>query len=100
METSAAYQYCEDIVRSRARNFAYGIRLLPKPKRQAMCAVYAFARRIDDIADGTEPNDTRVALLNEARADLHDLDRRTEDPALRVPASVAGTGHLAACQLA
>ena len=36
----------------RAANFYYGIRLLPRGRRRAMCAVYAFARRIDDIGDG------------------------------------------------
>ena len=35
-----------------ARNFYYGIRLLPPDKRAALCALYALARRIDDIGDG------------------------------------------------
>ena len=48
-------QHCERVVRSRARNFAYGIRLLPTTKRQALSAVYAFARRVDDIGDGSQP---------------------------------------------
>ena len=33
-------------------NFAYGIMVLPRPKRRAIAAIYAFARRVDDIADG------------------------------------------------
>jgi phytoene synthase len=49
---SLAYRHCEQITRSRARNFYYGIRLLPPDKREAMCALYAMARRIDDIGDG------------------------------------------------
>lgn len=48
----AAYRRCEDITRSRAANFAYGIRLLPPAKRRALSAIYATARRIDDIGDG------------------------------------------------
>jgi phytoene synthase len=48
---SLAYKHCQQITRSRARNFYYGIRLLPPPKRSAMCALYAMARRIDDIGD-------------------------------------------------
>src|SRR5258707_1026182 len=68
MESSAAYQHCEDVVRTRARNFAYGIRLLPTAKRQALSAVYAFARRIDDIGDGPESDETRLAQLG-AEAD-------------------------------
>ena len=46
-----AYKHCERITRSNARNFYYGIRLLPPRKRAAMCALYAMARRIDDIGD-------------------------------------------------
>ncbi|MDT0407244.1 squalene/phytoene synthase family protein, partial [Streptomyces sp. DSM 41635] len=45
---SAAYSYCEAVTGSQARNFAYGIRLLPTDKRQAMSALYAFSRRVDD----------------------------------------------------
>jgi phytoene synthase len=73
LETPAAYQHCERIVRTRARNFSYGIRLLPPPKRQALSAVYAFARRIDDIGDGDGPADERLALLAGARAGLDGL---------------------------
>src|SRR5438105_15842867 len=89
MEPSAAYEHCEDVVRTRARNFAYGIRLLPKSKRQPLSAVYAFARRIDDIGDGTDTDEVRLAGLGEARADLHELDRRTDDPVLVALADTA-----------
>jgi phytoene synthase len=47
-----AYRQCETITRKQAANFYYGIRLLPHDRRRAMCAVYAFARRVDDIGDG------------------------------------------------
>jgi phytoene synthase len=46
-----AYIEVERLTRERARNFFYGIRLLPKPKRRAIAAIYAFAREVDDIAD-------------------------------------------------
>jgi phytoene synthase len=65
-----AYRACEALTRSRAANFYYGIRLLPAPKRRAMCAVYAFARRIDDIGDGDEPDDRKLELLGAARTEL------------------------------
>ena len=55
MDVAAAYRQCEEITWSQARNFSYGIRLLPPDKRRALAAVYAFARRIDDIGDGTPP---------------------------------------------
>jgi 15-cis-phytoene synthase len=48
-----AYRHCETVTRKRAANFYYGIRLLPHDRRRAMCAVYAFARRVDDIGDGS-----------------------------------------------
>nr|MDQ2725355.1 squalene/phytoene synthase family protein [Actinomycetota bacterium] len=55
MNVAEAYARCEEVTRAEARNFSYGIRLLPRPKRQAMSALYAVARRIDDIGDGTDP---------------------------------------------
>jgi phytoene synthase len=51
LEVEFAYRRCEEITRQAAANFYYGIRLLPRDKRQAMSAVYAFARRVDDIGD-------------------------------------------------
>jgi phytoene synthase len=65
-----AYQACEEITRAHALNFFYGIRLLPPDKRRAMCAVYAFARRVDDVGDGELPRDEKLRLLIDARAGL------------------------------
>ncbi|MFF0227744.1 presqualene diphosphate synthase HpnD [Streptomyces sp. NPDC004629] len=64
----AAYSYCEAVTGQQARNFAYGIRLLPTRKRRAMSALYAFSRRIDDIGDGELADDIKIARLDEARA--------------------------------
>lgn len=55
----AAYRYCEAVTALQARNFSYGIRLLPEPKRLAMSALYALARRVDDIGDGELPPSAR-----------------------------------------
>ncbi len=66
----SAYRSCEALTRERAGNFYYGIRLLPASKRRAMCAVYAFARRVDDIGDGDEPIERKRALLADVRAEL------------------------------
>jgi phytoene synthase len=68
----AAYTACEVITRNEARNFYYGIRLLPAPKRSALSAVYALARRIDDIGDGDLPIETKRVALADARAALKD----------------------------
>jgi 15-cis-phytoene synthase len=77
----AAYAACEAITKTEARNFHYGIRLLPPAKRSALSAVYALARRIDDIGDGDLPvADKRLALVG-ARASLGDLDG-SDDPVL------------------
>ena len=70
MDVHAAYRRCEEITWSQARNFSYGIRLLPPAKRQALAAVYAFARRIDDIGDGTLPAPEKLAALEQAREAL------------------------------
>ncbi len=67
-DTAEAYAYCASITRARAANFYYGIRLLPHDRRRGMCAVYAFARRIDDIGDGSlEPGEKLRRLDAEAR---------------------------------
>ncbi len=63
----AAYRYCETVTGQQARNFAYGIRLLPTAKRQAMSALYAFSRRVDDIGDGRLAPDVKRARLQETR---------------------------------
>lgn len=46
-----AYAACREIAKREAKNFYYSFRVLPQHKSDAMCAVYAFMRRADDIAD-------------------------------------------------
>lgn len=60
-------QYCRDITRERAKNFFYGIRLLPTERQDALCAVYAFFRYSDDVSDDEAIRD-RGQLLEEWRA--------------------------------
>ena len=79
MNTDEAYQQCEQITWEQARNFAYGIRLLPRDKRRALAAVYAFARRIDDIGDGDLPPETKTAQLEQARDQVHALVAAVKD---------------------
>jgi phytoene synthase len=69
-----AYLHCEQVTRTQARNFSYGIRLLPGGKRRALSAVYAFARRVDDIGDGNLPAAEKLAALEDARAAVAALD--------------------------
>ena len=75
IEVRAAYQRCELITKSQARNFSYGIRLLPADKRRALSAVYAFARRVDDIGDGSLPAADKLAALTAARSSVTALGR-------------------------
>jgi phytoene synthase len=86
-DIAAAYRHCEIITRQQAKNFAYGIALLPGPKRRALSAVYAFARRVDDIGDGTLPVPDKIAALGECRALVADLATGTV-------ADAAATGDL------
>ncbi|HET9258227.1 MAG TPA: presqualene diphosphate synthase HpnD [Pseudonocardiaceae bacterium] len=85
----AAFELCESITRTQARNFYYGIRLLRPRKRLALCAVYALARRIDDIGDGDLPPAEKLASLVALRASLADLDHPGDDPVLVAVADVA-----------
>jgi len=70
-----AYAEVERLTRARAKNFAYGIMVLPRAKRRAIAAVYAFAREVDDIADGDLPEEEKRARLEALRRALDDEGR-------------------------
>ena len=72
MSVQEAYAEVGRITRREAKNFAYGIMVLPRAKRQAIAAIYAFARRVDDVADGEQPLQEKRAELEELRAALKD----------------------------
>jgi 15-cis-phytoene synthase len=55
VNSEQAYAETDRITRETAKNFAWGIRVLPGPKRRAIAALYAFARRVDDLADQDTP---------------------------------------------
>ncbi len=67
MNVEDAYADCGRITRREARNFAWGIMLLPRSKRLALTALYAYARRVDDIADGAGSSEHRRASLATVR---------------------------------
>ena len=70
-----SYAYCTDLTRRRARNFYYAFITLPKEKRKAIYAAYAFCRLSDDYSDEEIPLDEKAALL----AGLHrELDEAFE----------------------
>lgn len=51
MTIAEAYTACREIAKREAKNFYYSFRVLPQHKSDAMCAIYAFMRRADDISD-------------------------------------------------
>jgi phytoene synthase len=77
-----AYAEVGRVTRREAKNFAYGIMVLPRPKRDAIAAIYAFARRVDDVADGD-------LALEEKRERLEELRAALDDPAPTEPMLVA-----------
>jgi phytoene synthase len=88
-QVAAAYQYCEAVTGSQAKNFSYGIRLLPAPKRRAMSAIYALARRIDDIGDGGWSDDRKFEELGRTRALLDEIREGSVEPEDTDPVKVA-----------
>ncbi len=67
-----AYAEVQRVTRARAKNFAYGIMVLPRDKRRAIAAIYAYAREVDDIADGEAGVDEKRAALLALRTALAD----------------------------
>jgi 15-cis-phytoene synthase len=66
-----SYRFCEQVARSRAKNFYYSFVLLDRDRRLAMCAVYAFMRYCDDLSDDESIGNRREAIAGWRR----DLER-------------------------
>lgn len=88
-----AYAYCQAVTRRSSSNFAYAFRLLDAPRRDALMAVYAFCRFVDDIADDAGRADP-AGLLQRWRDELegvyhgvptHPIGRALADAARRYP---------------
>jgi phytoene synthase len=110
IDTAEAYRFCRDVARREAKNFYWAFRVLPQHKSDAMCAVYAFMRRADDISDDeSKPLEARrgemAAWLQSWRASrvgahettdpvflaLSDTQRRFDIPDGLLEELVAGT---------
>ena len=63
----------EDVVVKAKTSFYWAMRLLPAEKRQAMFAVYAFCRVVDDIADGDLPEAAKLRQLQGWREEIDRL---------------------------
>jgi phytoene synthase len=59
-----SFRYCRAVARREAKNFYYSFLVLPPEKRDAMCAVYAFMRYCDDIADSPGAPATKRGYLD------------------------------------
>jgi phytoene synthase len=66
-----AYTACEAIVRSHYENFPIASRFLTPARRNSLAAIYAFARRADDIADAAAPTRERLEALDQIEVALH-----------------------------
>jgi phytoene synthase len=84
-QLAVAYSVCRHITRSAAKNFYYAFLALPRHKRHALCAVYAFMRRCDDIADDESiPQLDRHNKLAGLLEELHRVQagQPSDDPVL------------------
>jgi phytoene synthase len=86
-----AYQTCAQITRHRARNFYYGLRLTPEPRRSAIYAIYAWLRHADDEADSAAAAPDRPSHLARRRAGLDRLLRGEPAPSEPVWLALADT---------
>jgi 15-cis-phytoene synthase len=78
-----SYRFCQQEARRSGSNFYYSFFLLPRPKRLAMAALYAFLRHTDDLADVDEAIDARREKLHAWRQELTSaLHQRGEHPLL------------------
>ncbi|HEU5361838.1 MAG TPA: squalene/phytoene synthase family protein [Gaiellaceae bacterium] len=87
-QVEQAYGEARRIVRDSRSSFYAGMRLLPRDRRDALFAVYALARRIDDVADGALPADAKLRRLAALRAGLAEIDG-SNDPVLVAVADAA-----------
>ena len=101
-QIEVAYSVCRGITRAAARNFYYAFLVLPKAKRQALSAIYAFMRRCDDIADDeTFAVAERKHMLTAWLDGVHraQAGHPTDDPGFagadRGPAAILHSRHFA-----
>jgi phytoene synthase len=73
----ASYDFCARVSRQEARNFYYSFLVLPADRRRSMCALYAFLRQTDDLADAPGPALEKARTIDAWRRALDDaLDGR------------------------
>lgn len=85
-ELAKSYKYCRKVAKNRAKNFYYAFVVLPKDKADALCAVYAFMRYCDDIADEPGINRDKKMMLERWRGSLDSITRGDYGNNLILPA--------------
>ena len=70
---AAALAEARDVVARSGTSFHLGMRVLPKARREAMYAIYAFCRAVDDIADGPDARGEKLAALDAWRGEIENL---------------------------
>lgn len=86
VSTKEAYEYCRQITADYAKTFYLGTLLMPKEKRKAIWAIYAWCRRTDELVDGLKSKFTTSETLDRWEQQLelvfagHPVDK--EDVAL------------------
>lgn len=58
------------VVEGSKTSFLWAMRLLERPRREAMFAIYCFCREVDDVADGEAPPEEKTAALNHWREEI------------------------------
>lgn len=79
----SAYATCRAIAKREAKNFYYAFVALPEPRRNAICAIYAFMRKADDLSDDESiPREQRLSNLEQWQAAWRDASQTgaTQDP--------------------
>ncbi len=75
-DLEAGKSHVQGLVKRSGTSFYWGMRLLPPEKREAMFAIYAFCREVDDIADGSEPSEDKLYALDAWRVEIEALYRQ------------------------
>lgn len=85
-KTRQSLRFCQRVTQAQARNFYYGLKLTPQPKRAALYTIYAFMRACDDLVDG--PDGSPTPQLSQGIARVEDFRQRMQ-LAIDDPASAA-----------
>jgi phytoene synthase len=88
LNVEESYRQCQQIARRTGKNFYYSFLVMPAAKRAAMCAIYAFMRRSDDIADGAANPALASEGLRQWRATVDAALRGEDTPEPTLPALV------------